>query len=115
MDKKENTDASEKMKEVLNSMSKKLDMQMNGEVVNDTMLRHIKKSMGSLANDKSLLEMIARPECDEMMSEWTLFMFAVTRAGPLPEEEMTEDVKKGLNKFMKKNGLKSEIDKTSKG
>lgn len=115
MDKKENVDASEKIKEAMERLNKKLDKQLNGDVVNDTMVKHIKKCVEKVVENRDMLDDTVKAGVPEDASEWMLFLFAVMSAGPIPEEMKTEDFKKGMNEFVKKHGLKSEINETSKG
>ena len=109
MDKKQNIDASEKLKEAMMRLNDKLDKQMNGEVVNDTMVKHIKKCVDKVVENHDMLVDMVKAGIPEDASEWMLFLFAVMNAGPIPEEMKTEDYKKGMNKLVNKQGLKDSL------
>lgn len=115
MDKKENVDASEKIKEAMERLNKKLDNQLNGDVVNDTMVKHIKKCVEKVVENHDMLDDMVKAGILEDASEWMLFLFAVMSAGPIPEEMKTEDFKKGVEKFAKERGLEEKFCKASKG
>lgn len=115
MGKKEHVDASEKLKEAMMRLNDKLDKQLNGDVVNDTMVKHIKKCVEKVVENHDMLDDMVKAGVPEDASEWMLFLFAVMSAGPIPEEMKTQDFKKGLDEFIKEHVLKSEIDETSKG
>lgn len=115
MDKKQNIDASEKLKEAMMMLNDKLDKQMNGEVVNDTMVKHIKKCVEKVVENHDMLVDMVKAGIPEDASEWMLFLFAVMSAGPIPEEMKTEDFKKGMDEFVKKPGIDEKFCKASKG
>lgn len=112
---KENAKASDGLREAMMRLSDKLDKQLNGNVVNDTFVNHIKKAVENVVANHGMLDDIVKAGVPQEASEWMLFLFAVMQAGPLPEEMKTEDFKKGMDEFVKEHGLEEKFDETSKG
>lgn len=114
MDNKENIDASEKLKEAMMGLSEKLDRQLNGDVVNDTFVKHIKKCVEKVVENHSMLDNMIKAGVPEDASEWMLFLFAVMSAGPIPEEMKTEEYKKGMDEFVREHDLVRKYEESKK-
>lgn len=96
---------SEELKEVMARLNKKLDEQLNGEVVNDTFVRHIKKAAQNVVDNHKIAEDMVKVGIPKDASEYLLFMFAAMSAGPIPDDDFTFDFKNGLKKLAKEQGL----------
>lgn len=90
---------SEELKEVMTRLNKKLDEQLNGEVVNDTFVRHIKKAVQNVVDNHKIAEDIVKVGIPKDANEYILLMFAAMSAGPIPNDDITFDFKNGLKKF----------------
>lgn len=115
MEKKENKNASDGLKETMMRLNDKLDKQLNGDVVNDTFVKHIKKTVEKVVENRGILEDMVKAGVPSEASEWMLFLFAVMQAGPIPEEMKTEDFKRGMDEFVKEHDLIRKFEETSKG
>lgn len=110
MDKNENQNISGELK----NLSEMLDKQMNGEIVNDTILRDLKRSIENLLKDEGTLELLKKAKCDEMTSGWLLFVVALMSYNPLSKDEMTDEFKEAAEKFIKDHHLEKDFEKLKK-
>lgn len=110
----ENANASDGLKEAMMRLKDKLDMQLNGDVVNDTIVNHIKNAVENVVENHGMLDDMVKACVPQEASEWMLFLFAVMQAGPLPEEMKTDDFKKGMDEFVKKHDLVRKFEESKK-
>lgn len=106
--------ASDGLREAMMRLSDKLDKQLNGDVVNDTIVNHIKKAVENVVENHGMLDDMVKAGVPQEASEWMLFLFAVMQAGPLPEEYKTEDFKKGMDEFVKEHDLVRKFEESKK-
>lgn len=111
---KENVNAADGLKDAMMRLKDKLDMQLNGDVVNDTIVNHIKKAVEKVVENHSMLDDMIKAGVPQETSEWMLFLFAVMQAGPLPEEAKTEGFKKGMDEFVKEHDLIRKFEESKK-
>lgn len=114
MEKKENKNTSDGLKEAMMRLNDKLDKQLNGDVVNDTFVKHIKKTVEKVVENRGMLADMVKAGVPSEAGEWLLFLFAVMSAGPIPNEMKTEDFKKGMNEFVKEHGLVRKFEESKK-
>ena len=112
---KEKANASDGLREAMMRLSDKLDEQLNGDVVNDTFVNHIKKAVENVVANHGMLDDMVKAGVPPEASEWMLFLFAVMQAGPLPEECKSDDFKKGMDEFVKEHDLVRKFEESKKG
>lgn len=109
----ETTNASDGLREAMIMLNDKLDKQLNGDVVNDTIVNHIKKAVENVVSNHGMLDDMVKAGVPQEASEWMLFLFVVMQAGPFPEEAKTEEFKKGMAEFVKEHDLVRKLKRKS--
>lgn len=105
MGKDEYMKVSEELMETKDRLSKKLDAMLSGDVVYDTMIRHVQDTLGKIVANNDLLDIMMKYCPEGICSEWLLFLFAVMNTGPLPKELQTVEFQDGVERFSKEHGL----------
>lgn len=111
---KENVNASDELKEAMMKLNDKLDQQLNGDVVNDTFVNHIKKAVEKVVENHGMLDDMVKAGIPKDASEWLLFLFAVMQAGPLPDECKNDVFNKGMDEFIKQHDLVRKFEESKK-
>ena len=106
--------SSDELREVMARLNDKLDKQLNGDVVNDTFVNHVKKAVENMVENRGMIDDMVKAGVPSEASEWMLFLFAVMQAGPLPEECKTLDFKKGMDEFVKEHDLIRKFEESKK-
>ena len=106
--------SSDELREVMAKLNDKLDKQLNGDVVNDTFVNHVKKAVEKIVENRGMIDDMVKAGVPSEASEWMLFLFAVMQAGPLPEECKTLDFKKGMDEFVKEHDLIRKFEESKK-
>lgn len=99
---------SDSLDDIILRLNDKLDKQLNGDVVNDTIVRHIKKSVEKIKDNPSLIGNIENSEMPQESKVWFLIMFALF-SSPIKEEDMTDEFKQGLDRYVKEHCLDGNI------
>lgn len=99
---------SDSLDDIILMLNDKLDKQLNGDVVNDTIVRHIKKSVEKIKDNPSLIGNIENSEMPQESKVWFLIMFALF-SSPIKEEDMTDEFKLCLDRYAKEHGLDGNI------
>ena len=105
MGKDEYIKVSEELRETKDRLNKKLDGMLSGDVVYDTMIRHIQDTLEKVVVNNDLLDIMMKYCPDGIYSEFCLYLFAVMNAGPIPKELQTDEFKDGVERFVKEHGL----------
>lgn len=90
----------------IDKLCKKLDMMINGNIVNDTLIKHFKNTARNLSKDNKAIKVLMDSGIKGAESELILLSIVMMNAGPLPKEDMTEEFKQGVEMFKKEHSIK---------
>ena len=111
---KEDVNASDSLKEAMMRLNEKLCSQLNGEVVNDTFVRHVKKTVEKIVENHEMMDNLVKLGLPQDASDWMLYVFAVMQSGSLTEEEMTDEFRQGMVRFIEEHDLEKKYEESKK-